>query len=104
MFTPFELGFVTQSGDGIIYVLGLDELFAGELVTNGSCLAVILNIGNDISQAAILGSEDDVLQGEIIERSFCEFIVEASFESLGLVIDPLGNTITNPNSISFYPF
>lgn len=64
-----NVGYVVAVTDGIAYVHGLDNVFAGEVVRfNGSILGLAVNIEENITGVTIFGNDRDIVQGDYVER------------------------------------
>ncbi len=89
-----ETGTVLSVGDGIARIYGLENVMAGELVefSNG-VRAMVLNLEEDNVGVAILGSDHDINEGDVVRRT--ERIVEIPVGPaiMGRVVDPLGRPI-----------
>ncbi len=86
-----EVGITLAVVDGVAKVLGVDLAFIGELLTIGTIKAMALNIENSVSALTVIGNDRDVLQGDIVERSFAELLIKVGFFIVGRVIDPIAN-------------
>ena len=69
----------------------MDLTFIGELINLALLKAVTLNLEFFISGLTILGSDRDVEQGDIAERTFMELLINVGFYLIGRVIDPISN-------------
>ncbi len=89
-----ETGTVLSVGDGIARIYGLENVMAGELVefANG-VRAMVLNLEEDNVGVAILGSDHEIHEGDLVRRT--ERIVEIPVGPavMGRVVDPLGQPI-----------
>ncbi len=96
-----ETGTVLSVGDGIARIYGLENVMAGELVefSNG-VRAMVLNLEEDNVGVAILGTDHDINEGDIVRRT--ERIVEIPVGPaiMGRVVDALGQPIDGGGPIS----
>jgi F-type H+-transporting ATPase subunit alpha len=96
-----ETGTVLSVGDGIARVYGLEKAMAGELVefANG-VQGMVLNLEEDNVGIAILGSDREIKEGELVKRT--ERIVEIPVgpEMMGRVVNPLGQAIDGGGPIN----
>ena len=89
-----EVGQVLSVGDGIARVWGLDKVQAGELI-EFSCgiLGMALNLEEDNVGIVILGSNQEIREGETVKRTGRIVEVPTGPSLLGRVVDALGNPI-----------
>jgi F-type H+-transporting ATPase subunit alpha len=91
-----EIGYVTAVTDGIAYVHGLENVFAGEVVRfNGSILGLAVNLEEGITGVTIFGNDRDIVQGDYVERLYTMLEVPVGVSLLGRTVDALGNIIDN---------
>src|SRR5436853_3843261 len=65
-----EVGSVLQVGDSIVKIYGLDQVMAGELLEfPGGLKAITLNLEEDNVGAVILGSDQDIKEGDLVKRT-----------------------------------
>jgi F-type H+-transporting ATPase subunit alpha len=86
-----QLGVILNLIDGVARVASLDASFIGELVLLTFFKAITLNLEYDITGLTVLGNDRAVEQGDIVERSFMEILVEIGFFLVGRIIDPAAN-------------
>lgn len=79
--------------DGICRVAGLENNFMGELLLLSTVSGVTLNLEFLLSGLSVLGNDRDVEQGDVVERSHAELIIEVGYFLIGRVIDPVANFI-----------
>lgn len=93
--TKFDVGTVLRVGDGIAVASGLDGAMAGELVSfpKLGTQGLVLNLFVDTVHIVILGSERDISQDDVVERTGTVVTVPVTFHLLGAVVDALGNRI-----------
>jgi len=89
-----EVGYVVSVTDGIAYVTGLENTFAGEVVQfNNNILGLVVNIEENLTGITIFGNDKEIVQGDKVERLYTMLEIPVSINLLGRVIDALGNTI-----------
>jgi F0F1-type ATP synthase alpha subunit len=86
-----EVGLVLDTVDGVSRVVGLDEIFVGELLVLSIVRALAMNLELLMTGLTVLGSDRQVEQADIVERSFAELLIEIGFYLLGRVLDPVAN-------------
>jgi F0F1-type ATP synthase alpha subunit len=74
--------------DGVARVVSLDSTFIGELIALSNIRALTLNLELVITGLSVLGSDRNVEQGDITERTFTELLIEVGFFLIGRIIDP----------------
>lgn len=104
-----ERGLVSMLKDGIVTILYLKKLKAGEIVwiqgqsDNNQPVyirALILNLNENNSQGILLGNERLVKEGALVFRSNSLFKLKCSLGLFGQVLDGLGeNKISNQKTI-----
>ncbi len=96
-----ETGTVLSVGDGIARIYGLENVMAGELVefANG-VRAMVLNLEEDNVGVAILGSDHEIHEGDLVRRT--ERIVEIPVGPavMGRVVDALGQPLDGGGPIA----
>ena len=89
-----EVGVVTDTGDGIAHISGLPSAMANELLEfSGGVLGVALNLEDREIGAVILGSFDEIAQGQEVRRTGEVLSVPVGDGFLGRVVNPLGEAI-----------
>lgn len=97
-----NIGYVQKNSDGVIVASGLSKVTMGELVTiesssvsdiNLKYTGVVLNFNEDSVSIIILSSTSDIKEGDLIRRTNNLLSIPVSDETLGRVIDPLGNPL-----------
>jgi F-type H+/Na+-transporting ATPase subunit alpha len=91
-----EIGVVIQSADGIARVHGLSQIMAGELVqfaTTPPVQGLVLNLEAENIGVAILGEYHGVSAGTVVTRTKDIAKIYTGKQTLGRVIDPLGQPI-----------
>ena len=98
--TLSEVGRVVSVGDGIATVYGLENVQAGEMVEfDGGLKGMALNLNTDSVGVVIFGSDVDVKEGTIVQRTGAIVDVPVGPELLGRVVDALGNPIDGKGPI-----
>lgn len=96
-----EVGTVLQVGDGIARIYGLNKAQAGELVEFENGLkAVVLNLEEDNVGVVLMGSSEEVKEGDTVKRTGRIASVMAGDGMVGRVIDPLGNPVDGKGPIT----
>lgn len=95
-----EVGSVLQVGDGIARVYGLTQVKSGELIEfdNGS-QAIVLNLEEDNVGAVLLGSSDEIKEGDTVKRTNRIASIRVGEGMLGRVVDTLGRPIDGKGEI-----
>ena len=89
-----SVGFVTQVGDSVASVYGLDGAIYGELVEFSSgATGVVLNLEEDGIGCVLLSGENLVRDGEEVRGTGKVVVVPAGPGLLGRVVNPLGIAI-----------
>ena len=89
-----QIGLILFNKDGIVRLIGLEELFQAELVMLLTPLkGLTLNLSEITSDIAILGNDRFIEEGELAERLFVELVISVGFHLVGCVIDGIGNYI-----------
>lgn len=95
-----DVGTVIQVGDGIARIHGLEKCMAGELLQfPGDVYGMTLNLEEDNVGCVLLGSDDNIKEGDIVKRT--ERIVEVPVGEalLGRVVNALGQPIDGKGPI-----
>jgi len=96
-----DVGTVIQVGDGIARIHGLEKCMAGELLEfPGGVYGMTLNLEEDNVGCVLLGSDDNIKEGDIVKRT--ERIVEVPVGDalLGRVVNALGQPIDGKGPIN----
>ncbi len=96
-----EVGTVLQVGDGIARVYGLTNARAGELVefANG-VKAIVLNLEEDNVGVVLMGSSDQIKEGDTVKRTGVIASIKVGEGMLGRVINTLGEGIDGKGPIT----
>jgi len=86
-----EVGTVLQVGDSIAKIYGLDNAMAGELLEfPGGIKGITLNLEEDNVGAVILGSDQNIKEGDPVKRTGRIAEVPVGEAVVGRVVDPIG--------------
>ncbi len=89
--TLTEVGTVVEVGDGIARIHGLGKVGFGELLAFPSgVIGMALNLEEDGVGAAIMGSDVDIKEGDMVKATGEVAQVPVGDALLGRVVDPLG--------------
>jgi len=89
-----EVGTVLQVGDGIARIYGLSNVQSGELIEFESGLkGIVLNLEEDNVGAVLLGSSNDIKEGDTAKRTRKIASINVGEGMLGRVVDTLGKPI-----------
>ena len=89
-----EVGTVLQVGDGIARLYGLTKVQSGELIEFENGLkGIVLNLEEDNVGAVILGSSNNIKEGDTAKRTGKIASINVGEGMLGRVVDTLGNPI-----------
>ena len=89
-----EVGTVVDTGDGIAHISGLPSAMANEILEfPGGILGVALNLEDREIGAVILGSFDEIEEGQEVRRTGDVLSVPVGENFLGRVVNPLGEAI-----------
>jgi F-type H+-transporting ATPase subunit alpha len=103
VFTSF--GKVTTNKDGIIEIVGLDDVVVGEVIMIGADSAgMVMNIEYDGIKAIVLGDDTKIVQDDIVTSTGNLFYVPVGENLLGRVVDCLGVPIDNNGPIEYQEF
>ena len=95
-----EVGTVLQVGDGIARVYGLTNAQAGELVEFSNGLkAVVLNLEEDNVGVVLMGSSEEIKEGDTVKRTGVIASINVSESMLGRVVNPLGEPIDGKGAL-----
>jgi F-type H+/Na+-transporting ATPase subunit alpha len=89
-----EVGTVLQVGDGIARIYGLSNAQSGELIEFENGLqGIVLNLEEDNVGAVLLGSSNDIGEGDTVRRTNRIASINVGEGMLGRVVDTLGSPI-----------
>lgn len=96
-----DSGTIVQIGDGVARVYGLDECMQGELlVFPNNVYGMALNLEQDNVGCVLLGSEDGIKEGDVVERTGKIVQVPVGEALLGRVVNSLGDPIDGKGPIN----
>ena len=89
-----DVGTVVQIGDGIARLHGLDKCMANELLEfEGGVYAMALSLEEDSISAVMLGSSENIKEGDTVRRTGRVVSVPVGENLLGRVVNALGQPI-----------
>jgi F-type H+/Na+-transporting ATPase subunit alpha len=95
-----EVGTVLQVGDGIARIYGLTKVQSGELVEFDNGLqGIVLNLEEDNVGVVLLGSSDNIKEGDTIKRTNKIASIKVGEGMLGRVVNTLGQPIDGKGPI-----
>jgi F-type H+-transporting ATPase subunit alpha len=95
-----EVGTVLQVGDGIARIYGLSNVQSGELIEFENGLkGIVLNLEEDNVGAVLLGSSNNIKEGDSVKRTRKIASIQVGEGMLGRVVDTLGNPIDGKGPI-----
>ncbi len=95
-----DFGTVIQVGDGIARVYGLENCMAGELLEfPDEIYGMALNLEEDNVGAVVLGSDEEIKEGDIVKPTGRVIEVPVGDELLGRVVNSLGQPIDGKGPI-----
>ncbi|MGH9170475.1 MAG: F0F1 ATP synthase subunit alpha [Acidimicrobiales bacterium] len=96
-----EVGRIAEVGDGIARITGLPNCSVNELLEfeNGG-VGLALNLDEETIGAVVLGSVDDLQEGQVVKATGRILSVSVGDGLLGRVVDPLGNPIDGKGALS----
>ena len=95
-----NVGTVVTVGDGIAQIHGLEDCMAGELLEfDGGVYGMAQNLEEDLVGAVLLGSDQDIREGDTVKRTKRIVEVPVGEALLGRVVDALGQPIDGKGPI-----
>lgn len=89
-----EVGSVLQIGDGIARIYGLTNVQSNELIEfENGVVGIVLNLEEDNIGAVLLGSSEEIREGDLVKRTGRIAALEVGEGLLGRVINTLGDPI-----------
>jgi F-type H+/Na+-transporting ATPase subunit alpha len=89
-----EVGTVLQIGDGIARIYGLSNVQANEMVEfESGTKGIVLNLEEDNVGVVLLGSSEEILEGDTVKRTKTIASVKVGEGLLGRVINTIGESI-----------
>ncbi|MDO4270000.1 MAG: F0F1 ATP synthase subunit alpha [Eubacteriales bacterium] len=96
-----DVGTVVTVGDGIAHVHGLENCMSGELLEfPGGVFGMAQNLEEDLVGAVILGSDQNIREGDTVKRTKRIVEVPVGEAMLGRVVDALGAPIDGKGPIN----
>jgi F-type H+-transporting ATPase subunit alpha len=94
------IGTVLQVGDGIARVYGLQDVMVSELVEfPDGTMGMALNLEEDNVGVIILGSDENIKEGDTVKRTGRILSVPVGRPLLGRVVNPLGQPLDDKGAI-----
>ncbi|KKL85274.1 hypothetical protein LCGC14_1956340, partial [marine sediment metagenome] len=95
-----EVGTVLQVGDGIARIYGLNNVQSNELIEfDNGVLGIVLNLEEDNVGAVLLGSSEEIGEGDSVKRTGRIASLDVGEGMLGRVINTLGEPIDGKGPI-----
>ena len=96
-----DVGTVVTVGDGIAHIHGLENCMSGELLEfPGGVYGMVQNLEEDLVGAVILGSDQNIREGDTVKRTKRIVEVPVGEAMLGRVVDALGKPIDGKGPIN----
>jgi F-type H+-transporting ATPase subunit alpha len=96
-----EIGTVLQVGDGIARIYGLNNVQSGELIEFENGLrGIVLNLEEDNVGAVLLGSSNDIKEGDTAKRTGTIASIKVGDGMTGRVVNTLGEPIDGKGPIT----
>lgn len=96
-----DVGTVVTVGDGIAHIHGLENCMSGELLEfPGGVYGMAQNLEEDLVGAIILGSDQNIREGDTVKRTKRIVEVPVGEAMLGRVVDALGKPIDGKGPIN----
>ena len=96
-----DVGTVVTVGDGIAHIHGLENCMSGELLEfPGGVYGMAQNLEEDLVGAVILGSDQNIREGDTVKRTKRIVEVPVGEAILGRVVDALGKPIDGKGPIN----
>lgn len=100
-----QFGKVTTNKDGIIEIVGLDDVVVGEVLTIGNdSVGMVMNIELQGIKALVLGDDTKITQDDLAVPTGTLFYVPVGENLLGRVVDCLGNPMDSDEAITYDEF
>ncbi|MDA3881265.1 MAG: F0F1 ATP synthase subunit alpha [Prolixibacteraceae bacterium] len=96
-----EVGSVLEIGDGIARIYGLNNVESNEMIefSNGT-KGIVLNLEEDNVGAVLLGSSDEIKEGDTVKRQNRIASINVGDGLLGRVVNTLGEPIDGKGPVS----
>lgn len=96
-----EVGTVLQIGDGIARIYGLTKVQSGELVEFDNGLqGIVLNLEEDNVGVVLLGSSDEIKEGDTVKRTSRIASIRVGEGMLGRVVNTMGQPLDGKGPIT----
>lgn len=96
-----NVGTVVTVGDGIAHIHGLEDCMSGELLEfDGGVYGMAQNLEEDLVGAVVLGSDQNIREGDTVKRTNRIVEVPVGEAMLGRVVDALGAPIDGKGPIN----
>jgi F-type H+-transporting ATPase subunit alpha len=96
-----EVGTVLQVGDGIARIYGLSNVQSNELIEfENGIKGIVLNLEEDNVGAVLLGSTEDIKEGDTVKRTGLIASIKVGEGMLGRVINTIGEPIDGKGPIT----
>lgn len=96
-----DVGTVVTVGDGIAHIHGLENCMSGELLEfPGGVYGMAQNLEEDLVGAVILGSDQNIREGDTVKRTKRIVEVPVGEAMLGRIVDALGKPIDGKGPIN----
>ena len=100
-----DVGTVQQIGNGVATVSGLPNVSIDEIVTFSTGVeGMALNLEKKSVDLIMLGSEDGIRGGDLVQSTGARLKVPVGAQLLGRIIDPLGNPLDTEEPIEASEF
>jgi F-type H+/Na+-transporting ATPase subunit alpha len=96
-----SVGSVLSVGDGIARVWGLEDAMAGELIKfPGDIMGMVLNLEEDNVGVALFGSDENIKEGDRVERTGKIASVPVGKAMIGRVVNAIGQPVDGKGPIA----
>ncbi|MBU8892628.1 MAG: F0F1 ATP synthase subunit alpha [Bacteroidales bacterium] len=96
-----EVGSVLQVGDGIARIYGLSNVQSNELIEfENGMMGIVLNLEEDNVGAVLLGSSEEIKEGDQVKRTKRIASIKVGESVLGRVINTIGEPIDGKGPLS----
>ena len=97
-----DVGTVITVGDGIALCYGLDQAMLGELlVFPNDVYGMVMNLNRDNVGAVLLGSDNQIEEGDTVKRTHKVVEVPVGDGLLGRVVNALGEPLDGKGAVPF---
>ena len=95
-----EVGSVLQVGDGIARIHGLNNVRANEMIEfDSGVIGIVLNLEEDNVGAVLLGSSEEIKEGDSVKRTNRIASLQVGEGLLGRIVNTLGEPIDGKGTI-----